>query len=47
MNSLMSTDKLRKVFEGRGDMSKLAQLNEPWDVAVQAYVRNLVHGDNI
>jgi dTDP-4-dehydrorhamnose reductase len=47
MNSLMSTDKLRMVFEGRGDMSKLAQLNEPWDVAVQANVRHLVQDDNI
>ncbi len=42
MNSRMSTDKLRQVFEGRGDMSKLQQLNESWDEAVRTYVRNAV-----
>lgn len=42
MNSRMSTDKLRKVFEVRGDMSKLQQLNQPWDKAVRSYVTNLV-----
>lgn len=42
MNSRMSTDKLRQVFEGWGDMSKLQQLSEPWDEAVRAYVRNVV-----
>ncbi|WP_062307937.1 dTDP-4-dehydrorhamnose reductase [Polynucleobacter sinensis] len=41
MNSRMSTDKLRQIFEGRGDMSKLQLLNQPWDVAVRAYVRHL------
>lgn len=41
MNSRMSTDKLRQVFEARGDMSKLEQLNQPWDIAVKAYVSNL------
>ncbi|QWE16890.1 dTDP-4-dehydrorhamnose reductase [Polynucleobacter sp. AP-Nino-20-G2] len=41
MNSRMSTDKLRKVFEGRGDMSKLQQLNQPWSESVKAYVSNL------
>ena len=41
MNSKMSTDKLRQVFEGRGDMSKLQLLNQPWDIAVKAYVSNL------
>ena len=41
MNSKMSTDKLHQVFAGRGDMSKLEQLNQPWDVAVKAYVFNL------
>jgi hypothetical protein len=38
----MSTDKMRQVFVDLGDMSKLQQLNQPWDVGVQAYVRNLV-----
>jgi dTDP-4-dehydrorhamnose reductase len=42
MNSRMSTDKMRQVFEGRGDMSKLQQLNQPWDEAVRSYVCNLV-----
>lgn len=42
MNSRMSTDKLRQVFEVRGDMSKSQQLNQSWDVAVRSYVRNLV-----
>jgi dTDP-4-dehydrorhamnose reductase len=41
MNSRMSTDKLRKVLEGQGDMSKLELLNQPWDGAVLAYVHNL------
>lgn len=41
MNSRMSTDKLRQIFECRGDMSKLQQLNQSWDVAVRAYVGNL------
>ena len=41
MNSRMSTDKLRKVLESRGDMSKLALLNQPWDGAVCSYVHNL------
>ena len=41
MNSSMSTDKLRLVFEGRGDMSKLELLNQPWDGAVRAYVHHL------
>lgn len=42
MNSRMSTDKLRKVMEANGDMSKLQLLNQPWDEAVRSYVRNLV-----
>jgi dTDP-4-dehydrorhamnose reductase len=41
MNSRMSTDKLHQVFSGRGDMSKLEQLNQPWDQAVRSYVTNL------
>ena len=41
MNSRMSTDKLHQVFAGRGDMSKLEQLNQPWDKAVRSYVANL------
>jgi dTDP-4-dehydrorhamnose reductase len=42
MNSRMSTNKLHKVFESLGDMSKLQQLKQPWDVAVKAYVLKLV-----
>lgn len=42
MNSRMSTDKLHQVFAGRGDMSKLEQLNQSWDQAVWSYVTNLV-----
>lgn len=41
MNSRMSTDKLRKLFEARGDMSKSGLLNQPWDLAVKAYVSDL------
>jgi len=41
MNSRMSTDKLRKVLEDRGDMSKLELLNQPWDEAVRSYVHHL------
>jgi dTDP-4-dehydrorhamnose reductase len=41
MNSRMSTDKLSQVLRGRGDMSKLEQLNQAWDQAVRAYVNNL------
>ena len=41
MNSRMSTDKLGQVLRGWGDMSKLQLLNQPWDIAVKAYVSNL------
>lgn len=41
MNSRMSTDKLRQVFEARGDMSKLQQLNQPWSEFVKTYISNL------
>jgi len=41
MNSRMSTDKLSQVLIGWGDMSKLEQLNQPWDKAVRSYVVNL------
>ena len=41
MNSKMSTDKLPQVLLDWGDMSKLEQLNQPWDKAVQSYVANL------
>jgi len=41
MNSRMSSDKLHQVFSGRSDMSKLKQLNQPWDEAVRSYVANL------
>jgi dTDP-4-dehydrorhamnose reductase len=42
MNSRMSTDKMRQVFESRGDMSKLQQFNQPWDQAVRSYIRTLL-----
>ncbi|MBU3621188.1 dTDP-4-dehydrorhamnose reductase [Polynucleobacter sp. CS-Odin-A6] len=42
MNSRMSTDKLHQVLKSRGDMSKLQQLNQPWDIDVKAYVSKLV-----
>ena len=41
MNSRMSTSKLHQVFTVWGDMSKLEQLNQPWDQAVRSYVTNL------
>jgi dTDP-4-dehydrorhamnose reductase len=41
MNSRMSTYKLGQVLRGRGDMSKLEQLNQPWDQAVRSYVNHL------
>ena len=41
MNSRMSTDKFHQVFIDRGDMSKLEQLNQPWDKAVRSYVIHL------
>jgi dTDP-4-dehydrorhamnose reductase len=47
MNSRMSTDKLHQVFAGRGDMSKLEQLNQPWDQAVRSYVTNLAKDGHI
>jgi len=42
MNSRMSTDKLGQVLRGCSDMSKLEQLNQPWDRAVRSYVNHLV-----
>lgn len=41
MNSRMSTDKLAQALGFRGNMSKLQLLNQPWDIAVKAYVSNL------
>jgi len=41
MNSRMSTDKLAQALGSRGNMSKLQLLNQPWDIAVKAYVSNL------
>jgi len=41
MNSRMSTEKIRKVLESQGDMSKLELINQPWGDAVRSYVRNL------
>jgi len=43
MNSRMSTDKLHQAFAGADDMSKLEQLNQPWDKAVRSYVTNLAN----
>ncbi|QWD85545.1 dTDP-4-dehydrorhamnose reductase [Polynucleobacter asymbioticus] len=47
MNSRMSTDKLRKVLEDQGDMSKLELLNQPWDGAVRSYVHHLAKDGSI
>jgi dTDP-4-dehydrorhamnose reductase len=47
MNSRMTTDKLHQVFAGQGDMSKLEQLNQPWDKAVRSYVTNLAKDELI
>lgn len=41
MNSRMSTDKLHQVFAGRGDVSELQQLNQPWSEPVKVYVSDL------
>jgi dTDP-4-dehydrorhamnose reductase len=41
MNSRMSTDKLHQVFASQSDMSKVEQLNQPWDKAIRSYVANL------
>jgi dTDP-4-dehydrorhamnose reductase len=41
MNSRMSTDKLGRVLRASSDMSKLEQLNQPWDQAVRSYVNRL------
>ena len=41
MNSKMSTDKLLQVFVGRGDVSELQQLNQPWSESVKVYVSDL------
>lgn len=41
MNSKMSTDKLLQVFAGRGDVSELQQLNQPWSEPVKVYVSDL------
>lgn len=41
MNSRMSADKLHQVFAGRGDMSELQQLNQPWSEPVKVYVSDL------
>jgi dTDP-4-dehydrorhamnose reductase len=41
MNSRMSTDKLGQILRAWGDMSKLKQLNQPWDQAVRSYVNDL------
>jgi dTDP-4-dehydrorhamnose reductase len=41
MNSRMSTDKLRHILELQGDMSKLQQLSQSWELGVKAYVARL------
>jgi dTDP-4-dehydrorhamnose reductase len=42
MNSRMWTDKLRRILEQQGNMSKLDLFNQSWDVGVKAYVSQLV-----
>ncbi|MES2585501.1 MAG: dTDP-4-dehydrorhamnose reductase [Pseudomonadota bacterium] len=41
MNSRMSTGKLRHILELQGDMSKLQQLSQSWELGVKAYVARL------
>ena len=41
MNSRLSTDRLALALRSGGNMSKLQLLNQPWDIAVKAYVSNL------
>ena len=43
MNSLMATSRLQALWSGDADIDKRAQLLEPWDGLVSAYVQQLVH----
>jgi dTDP-4-dehydrorhamnose reductase len=43
MNSRMATSRLQTLWEGDTDNNKRAQLLEPWDGLVKAYVQQLVH----
>ena len=43
MNSRMATSRLQALWKGDTDTKKRAQLLEPWDESVKAYVQHLVH----
>jgi dTDP-4-dehydrorhamnose reductase len=43
MNSRMATTRLQALWKGDADINKRAQLLEPWDGLVKAYVHQLVH----
>jgi dTDP-4-dehydrorhamnose reductase len=43
MNSRMATSRLQTLWKGDADINKRAQLLEPWDGLVKAYVQQLVH----
>ena len=43
MNSRMATGRLQALWKGDADIKKRAQLLEPWDGLVKAYVHQLVH----
>jgi len=43
MNSCMATSRLQALWKGDADINKRAQLLEPWDGLVKAYVHMLVH----
>ena len=43
MNSRMVTTRLQSLWKSDADINKLAQLLEPWDESVKAYVQHLVH----
>jgi dTDP-4-dehydrorhamnose reductase len=44
LNSRMSTDKIRQLFESRGDIVNLQKLNQSWDASIQAYVYDSIRG---
>ena len=43
MNSRMGTSRLQALWKGDADINRRAQLLEPWDGLVRAYVHQLVH----
>lgn len=43
MNSRMATSRLQALWKGDADINKRAQLLEPWDGLVKAYIHQLVH----